>query len=85
MFNSNESPCIGLCTLNEENLCLGCGRALNEITDWHSSSDEEKSGICQRAQERVALLESNSPTLSEARKMKIEALRQDIRNNKFKG
>ena len=26
-----DSPCIGTCTLNEENICIGCGRHIDEI------------------------------------------------------
>ena len=27
----NDSPCIGVCTLNEENICIGCNRHIDEI------------------------------------------------------
>jgi uncharacterized protein len=26
-----DSPCIGTCTLNEDNICIGCGRHIDEI------------------------------------------------------
>ncbi len=29
-----ESPCVRNCCLNEEDVCLGCFRALTEITQW---------------------------------------------------
>jgi|TARA_R110000803_G_C11957163_1_gene318297 predicted Fe-S protein YdhL (DUF1289 family) len=28
-----DSPCIGTCTLNEDNVCIGCGRHIDEITE----------------------------------------------------
>jgi predicted Fe-S protein YdhL (DUF1289 family) len=28
------SPCIGVCALDENDLCLGCYRTVQEITDW---------------------------------------------------
>ena len=27
----NDSPCIGTCKLNEDNICMGCNRHINEI------------------------------------------------------
>ena len=26
-----DSPCIGTCTLNERDICIGCGRHIDEI------------------------------------------------------
>jgi len=26
-----DSPCIGTCTLNENDVCVGCGRHIDEI------------------------------------------------------
>ena len=28
-----DSHCIGVCTLNEENICIGCNRHIDEITE----------------------------------------------------
>ncbi|MDD5267275.1 MAG: DUF1289 domain-containing protein [Methylococcales bacterium] len=43
-MNSNpdrpSSPCISLCCLNDDNICLGCFRSINEITLW-SQVDEK--------------------------------------------
>ena len=27
----NDSPCIGVCTLNAEDICIGCNRHIDEI------------------------------------------------------
>ena len=27
----NDSPCIGTCKLNEDNICIGCNRHIDEI------------------------------------------------------
>lgn len=27
-----DTPCIGVCTLNEDNICIGCNRTIEEIT-----------------------------------------------------
>ena len=29
------SPCISICTLDENNQCMGCLRTLEEIKGWH--------------------------------------------------
>ena len=28
-----DSPCIGVCTLNEKNICIGCDRHIDEIIE----------------------------------------------------
>lgn len=47
-----ESPCVRLCTLNEQDICLGCGRLLNEITSWMSYSDEQRVALLAICEER---------------------------------
>ena len=29
-----KSPCISVCALDEEDICMGCFRSLREISDW---------------------------------------------------
>ncbi len=36
------SPCVRLCTLNEADICLGCGRTLADITGWTKMSEADK-------------------------------------------
>jgi predicted Fe-S protein YdhL (DUF1289 family) len=40
-----ESPCIKKCALNEENICTGCFRTIQEIITWPSTDDETKRRI----------------------------------------
>ena len=28
---SKDTPCIGICTLNEQDVCIGCNRHIDEI------------------------------------------------------
>jgi len=51
---SPQSPCISVCYLDESDVCSGCYRTANEITDWFMASDDEKRAIIQRARERMA-------------------------------
>lgn len=37
-----KSPCIGVCALDEQNLCTGCQRTGEEITQWGRMSDAQR-------------------------------------------
>ncbi len=43
------SPCIRVCTLSDEDVCLGCGRTLEDITHWSKMTEAEKAQCVQRA------------------------------------
>ncbi|MGD8115772.1 DUF1289 domain-containing protein [Vibrio sp. TRT 29B02] len=45
-------PCIRHCCLDEEEICLGCFRTLDEILNWSAASNEEKQAILIRCQTR---------------------------------
>ena len=37
------SPCIGICQMDEDNrYCIGCGRTMDEIASWGSTTDEAR-------------------------------------------
>ena len=42
LISSVERPCIKKCCLNENDVCLGCFRTLDDMRTWHKSSKEEK-------------------------------------------
>ncbi len=48
-----KSPCISVCVLNTDDVCLGCYRTAEEITDWFMASAEEKRAIIERARKRM--------------------------------
>ena len=52
MTTDVPSPCIRNCTLNEEDLCVGCLRTLDEITNWQSATDEQRLQILENVAER---------------------------------
>ena len=37
-----ESPCIRNCTLNDDDICLGCFRSLDDICAWGGASNEQR-------------------------------------------
>ncbi len=47
------SPCIRNCCLDEDNVCMGCGRTLAEIVAWGTASDADKQAILARSRERA--------------------------------
>ena len=36
-----DSPCIGVCTLNEDSICIGCNRHIGDIIDNYRELAEE--------------------------------------------
>ena len=49
-----ESPCVKVCTYDQERgLCLGCGRTLEEIGAWFSMRDEERRAVMEKLPERL--------------------------------
>jgi predicted Fe-S protein YdhL (DUF1289 family) len=47
-----KSPCTRHCTLNEDDICVGCFRSLNDILNWQTSSNQEKADIVEKALKR---------------------------------
>ncbi len=47
-----QSPCVRNCCLNEEDICLGCFRSLDEIIQWGSALEQQKRQILDRARQR---------------------------------
>ena len=36
------SPCVMICTLDDDERCLGCGRTLEQISGWALMSKDEQ-------------------------------------------
>ena len=43
-----KSPCNGICTLDDQDVCRGCKRTGEEISFWYVMSTEEKQQIIDR-------------------------------------
>lgn len=50
-----ESPCVACCRLNEEKICVGCYRHMDEIVDWRRKTPEEYQQIAINIQQRKAV------------------------------
>jgi predicted Fe-S protein YdhL (DUF1289 family) len=52
-LDSLASPCVRNCCLDDDNVCMGCGRALHEIVAWGTANDTDKAAILARSRERL--------------------------------
>lgn len=48
-----RSPCVSICVLNKQDICVGCYRSGNEISHWGKMSNQEKRQILQKMDERA--------------------------------
>ena len=54
--NTNiKSPCNDKCKYDEDKLCMGCHRTMNEIVNWPDFTDEEKINILKRVERKMKL------------------------------
>ncbi|MDZ7644025.1 MAG: DUF1289 domain-containing protein [Woeseiaceae bacterium] len=49
-----SSPCVRTCTLDDNNVCVGCHRTLNEIIAWGTLSADEQRLVLDRLPARRA-------------------------------
>ncbi|MAE20917.1 MAG: DUF1289 domain-containing protein [Pseudomonadota bacterium] len=47
-----SSPCVSICALDHNDLCVGCYRTGQEITEWGAMSDEQRREVMVRVAER---------------------------------
>jgi predicted Fe-S protein YdhL (DUF1289 family) len=56
-----DTPCTKICALDPATgFCRGCGRTLDEISDWSGLSDAERRRIMTLLPERLATFEKNA-------------------------
>lgn len=59
------SPCIQVCVLNAEQVCLGCGRHSQEIAAWPTADLGTQADIVMRSQQRLKSLAADQPPETE--------------------
>jgi len=47
-----KSPCISICVLDENDICEGCYRSAQEITDWSTLSHPQKQAVMVQVRKR---------------------------------
>lgn len=51
-LKSVQSPCVSICALDEDDICVGCFRSGDEISHWGTYSDDEKVAVLKSTQQR---------------------------------
>jgi len=51
MTKEIASPCISVCRYDNE-VCVGCGRTVDEIVGWYDMTDDEKLAVLSRLDEK---------------------------------
>jgi uncharacterized protein len=59
MDHPTQSPCIRNCCLDDDLVCLGCFRTLEEIKQWGSADAAQREQILEAAEQRKALKEKS--------------------------
>ncbi|WP_163831317.1 DUF1289 domain-containing protein [Spartinivicinus ruber] len=49
---TTTSPCVRNCCLDNNNICIGCFRSLDEILEWHRASEARRKQILANAKAR---------------------------------
>ena len=47
------SPCVSVCMLDLDDVCTGCFRTAQEITDWFAMDDDTRREVISLARERM--------------------------------
>jgi predicted Fe-S protein YdhL (DUF1289 family) len=53
------SPCIDVCRLDDQGLCVGCRRSLDEIAEWSRASEARRREILRQLPQRGPALENS--------------------------
>ena len=48
------SPCVDICRLDAQGLCVGCRRTIDEITEWPRASEARRREILRELELRTA-------------------------------
>lgn len=54
-----KSPCVSLCCLDEDDVCMGCFRHVDEITGWLHMDEKQRQALLNELDKRRA--ERNKP------------------------
>jgi predicted Fe-S protein YdhL (DUF1289 family) len=48
-----SSPCVSLCALDEDDVCVGCQRSADEIRRWGLMNNDERRQVLRQCAERA--------------------------------
>ena len=67
------SPCRSQCKLDEDKVCIGCGRTIDDIRAWRDMPDAERLACVARAEAR-RLAASETASASDSVRAAVERL-----------
>ncbi|WP_028695267.1 DUF1289 domain-containing protein [Pseudomonas cremoricolorata] len=47
------SPCVSICALDEQDICTGCQRSVEEISRWSRMSDQQRREVLTLCHQRA--------------------------------
>lgn len=47
-----QSPCVNICALDENDLCIGCHRSSDEIMSWPRLGNEDRRRVLEKVAQR---------------------------------
>jgi len=56
-----KSPCTGICQLDGQGVCRGCGRTLDEIAEWGTAGEARQRQIVTAAKARLPIIPQPTP------------------------
>jgi len=57
-MNDIASPCIKICRMDINDICIGCRRTRDEIGNWSKYTNEQKQDVLDRASNRRVVEEN---------------------------
>jgi predicted Fe-S protein YdhL (DUF1289 family) len=58
------SPCVDICRLDAQGLCVGCRRTIDEITEWPRASEARRRAILRELERRTPAASTQDPALT---------------------
>lgn len=71
-----DSPCVGICEVNNKGFCKGCFRNRNERLYWHTFSTEQRGILLTILSKRRAIVQANK---------KAKITEEDIHTDNLQG
>ncbi|WP_083699804.1 DUF1289 domain-containing protein [Shewanella sp. UCD-KL12] len=70
-----QSPCVAKCGVNEDDICMGCYRSIEEIVGWSKADNAFKADVWKKIPGRKAELGKgeNSEKISKERWQQVAA------------
>ncbi len=61
------SPCVDICRLDAQGLCVGCRRTIEEITEWPRASEARRRDILRELERRTVAASTEDSALRRAK------------------